>query len=207
MNAYMKSLLAASCLLAFSCSSSSDDNKSSDETPVANPTPTPTPAPTDVPVPGEPVSKGFRFVNDADVELPIFVRGGMNGWLGDNVSEELLAASRLNFDATTGCYLGTLSLEAGEIPFRLATYLADAQGTGWSHLKVGLGAAGTSAALTLGEETKVDVYYFPAGDANGKDFGGGGNFTLNFPKKGDYEFKFCTNADDYTTSFLTVSDK
>jgi hypothetical protein len=206
MNAYMKSLLAASCLFALSCSSSSDDNKS-DDAPVATPAPAPNPAPTEGPAPVVPTDKGFRFVDAAEGELPIYVRGGMNGWLSDNVSEELLNASRLSFDAASGCYVGTLSLEAGDTPFRLATYLPDADGTGWSHLKVGLGAANTSTPLMLGEETKVDVYYFPAGDANGKDFGGGGNFTVNFPEKGDYEFKFCTQLDDYTKSFLTVSAK
>jgi hypothetical protein len=212
MNACMKSLLAVSCLLTVSCSGGSDSNKS-EEAPAANPAPapapTPTPEPTNGPAPApvEPTNKGFRFVDVAETELPIYVRGGMNGWLGGSVSAELLAASRLNLDAASGCYVGTLNVDAGETPFRLATYLPEASGTGWEYLKVGLGAANTSTPLVLGEETKVDVYYFPAGDANGKDLGGGGNFTVNFPSKGDYVFKFCTQVDDYTLSFLTVSAK
>jgi len=214
MKACMKSLLAVSCLLTVSCSGGSDSNKS-EEAPAANPapapaptaTPTPTPAPTNGPAPAPVEPKGFRFVDSAETELPIYLAAQVNGWLGSSVSAELLAASRLNLDAESGCYVGTLSLEAGETPFRLATYLAEASGTGWEYLKVGLGAAGTSTALVLGEETKVDVYYFPAGDANGKDLGGGGNFTVNFPAKGDYVFKFCTQKDDYTLSSLTVSAK
>jgi hypothetical protein len=85
--------------------------------------------------------------------------------------------------------------------------MPEAKNTGWEYLKFGLGAANTSAPLALGEETKVDVYYFPAGDADGKDLGGGGNFAVNFPAKGDYVFKFCTQVDDYTQSYLTVSAK
>jgi hypothetical protein len=200
MNATMKSFLAAGCLFAVSCSGDSDSNKG-DSVPVA----TPAPAPTETPAPAEPAGKGFQFIDAAETKLPVYVRGDMNGWLGENVTEELLAASRLNFDESSGCYVGTMSLEAGETPFRLATYLSESAGNGWEYLKVGLGAAKETKSLTLGEETKVDVYYFPAGDANGKDFGGGGNFAVNFPKQGNYEFKFCTQVDDYTQSTLTVS--
>jgi len=202
MKTCMTTVLAMS-LLAVSCSKSDDK---SDPAPVAS-VPAPTPTPTTEPTPAPEPVQGFKFVDAAESELPLFVRGSMNGWLGENVSDELLAASRLNYDETSGCYRGTLSLEAGEATFRLASYLSDADGNGWSHLKVGLGAAGTTAPLTLGTETKVEVYYFPAGDANGKDLGGGGNLSANFPAKGDYEFKFCTQLEDYTLSFLTISAK
>jgi hypothetical protein len=212
MNACMKSLLAVSCLLTVSCSGGSDNNKS-EEAPAANPAPAPVPTPTPeptsgpAPAPVEPNNKGFRFVNDKEAELPIYVRGDMNSWLGGSVSAELLAASRLNLDAASGCYVGTLNLQAGQVFFRLATYVPEAKNTGWEYLKVGLGAMNTSTPVILGEETKVDVYYFRAGDADGNDLGGGGNFAVNFPATGDYVFKFCTQVDDYTQSTLTVSAK
>ncbi len=201
MNVSMTKVLALGCALIVSCSSKSDDTKETTPT-VATPSPVPAANPTPSP---EPTVQGFKFVDATDTELPVYVRGDMNGWLAENVSEELLAASRLNYDEGSGCYVGILALEAGEKPFRLATYLKDVEGAGWSHLKVGLLAAGQTTPLVLGVETKVDVYYFPAGDANGKDLGGGGNFAVNFPKKGTYEFKFCTQVADYTQSFLTVS--
>jgi hypothetical protein len=206
MNTCMKTLLAAACVLTVSCSGDSDD-KGNEATPALPAAPAPTPDPSDQPAPAAPLASGFRFVDDAELDLPIYVRGQMNGWLGENVSEELLAASRLVFDEVSGCYVGTLALEAGEQPFRIATYLPEADNTGWFHLKAGLGQPNTSTVIELGAETKADVYYFPAGDANGKDFGGGGNFAVNFPTKGDYEFKFCAQQDDYLQSYLTVSAK
>jgi hypothetical protein len=206
MNTCMKTLLAAVCAFTVSCSGDSDD-KGNEAAPVVPAAPAPTPDPIEPSAPAAPNPMGFRFVDDADNELPLYVRGQMNGWLGENVSEELLAASRLNFDEASGCYVGTLALEAGELPFRIATYLPAADNTGWFHLKVGLGQPNTSTLIELGAETKADVYYFPAGDSNGKDFGGGGNFAVNFPSKGDYEFKYCVQQEDYTQSFLTVSAK
>lgn len=194
----MKSTMKQSCLallglgLLLACEGKKDSKKT--ETPG-----------TDVPVVPVPTEKGFFFVDEAQAEFPIYVRGSMNGWFGDAANAAERETYRLSFSKDTGCYTGTMTLAANSYSFKLATYLEGIDNSGWNHFKVGIGAAGTSTVVELAAATPVDVYYFPKGDANGKDSGGGGDFSLELTEEQKLEFKLCADPVTYTTASLTIN--